>query len=697
MKPAALEKVRNFGIAAHIDAGKTTTSERILYYTGRQHKLGDIDEGNTTLDWMEEERERGITITSAATTCFWKGHQLNLIDTPGHVDFTVEVERSLRVLDGAVGVYCGVGGVEAQSETVWRQMEKYRVPRLCFINKLDRTGANPKSVLEEIRTKLGANAAFIQLPIGLEGNHKGVVDIITGKGYVFHDDELGAKFDEIDTPADMADEVKKYRDELIEKVGENDDAIMEKFVAGEPVSVEELKTAIRRVVIQCKFSPVLVGSAFKNKGVQMLLDAICDYLPSPLEKPPAKGINPDTKEPAERDPKETTPTAALAFKIVSDPHGDLTYIRIYSGKLESGQTLLNPRRGKKERITHLYRMHANQREKTEALGPGEICAVVGLKDVVTGDTLCDLKDPILLEPPTFAQTVISMAIEPKLSADRDKLSEALTKLAKEDPTFQRHTDKETGELIISGMGELHLEVKQHIMEREYGIGINVGAPRVAYKETITGTAETEGKFIRQTGGRGQYGHVVLSVKPLTEPCPDPILFENKIKQAAIPREYIPAVEKGVREAAENGVIAGYPAISIHVQLLDGSYHEVDSNELAFSIAGSMAFQEAVKKATPILLEPIMKLEVVCPEEFLGDVLGDLNARRSAIQDMSARGGAKVITAHVPLSEMFGYTTRVRSLTQGRAVPNMEPLKYAQVPGDKQRQIVEAASKKQQRR
>ncbi len=697
MKSTALDKVRNFGIAAHIDAGKTTTSERILYYTGRQHKLGDIDEGNTTLDWMEEERERGITITSAATTCFWKGNQLNLIDTPGHVDFTAEVERSLRVLDGAVAVFCGVGGVEAQSETVWRQMEKYGVPRLCFINKLDRTGANPKQVLSEIRTKLGAHAAMIYLPIGLEGEHKGIVDVITGKGYVFHDDELGVKFDEIPTPPEMADEVKKVRDELIEKVGEHDDAIMEKFVAGQEVSADEIKSAIRRVTLAGKFSPVLCGSAFKNKGVQMLLDAICDYLPSPLDKPPARGIDPDTRQPIERKPLDSEPTAALAFKIVSDPHGDLTYIRIYSGKLESGMTLLNPRRGKKERITHLYRMHANQREKVETLSSGEICAAVGLKDVVTGDTLCDLKSPILLEPPTFAQTVISMAVEPKLSADRDKLSEVLGKLAKEDPTFQRHTDKETGELIISGMGELHLEVKQHIMEREYGLAINVGTPRVAYKETVIGSAEVEGKFIRQTGGRGQYGHVVLSVKPLTEACPEPILFENKIKQGSIPREYIPAVEKGVRDAAESGVIAGYPVINVHVSLLDGSYHEVDSSELAFSIAGSMAFQDAVKKATPILLEPIMKLEVVSPEEFLGDVLGDLNARRSSIQDMSARGAAKVVLAHVPLSEMFGYTTRVRSLTQGRAVPNMEPLKYAQVPAEKQRQIVEANSKKQQRR
>ena len=681
-----LEKVRNIGIIAHIDAGKTTTTERILYYTGKIHKMGEVHDGSAEMDWMEQEKERGITITSATTTCFWRDHRINIVDTPGHVDFTIEVERSLRVLDGAVTILCSVGGVQPQTETVWRQADKYRVPRIIFVNKMDRVGADFFKVYEDVVEKLGAKPVPIQIPYGSEDNFKGVIDLIKMKAIVWEEETLGAKFHYEDIPEDLLPLAEEWREKMLEAIADVDEDIMVKYLEGEEITEEEIKKALRKGTIEIKFFPMLCGAAFKNKGVQPLLDAVVDYLPSPLDIPPVKGVNPKTGEEEERPASYDAPFSALAFKILSDPYvGQLTFIRVYSGLMEGGSYVYNATRDKKERLARILRMHANKREEIPVLGAGDIAAAVGLRETFTGDTLCDPNHPILLEAMEFPEPVISVAVEPKTKADQEKLSIALQRLAKEDPSFRVSMDHETGQTIISGMGELHLEIIVDRLKREFNVDVNVGKPQVAYRETIRKEAVSEGKFIKQTGGRGQYGHVWLKIEPLERG--KGFEFHETIKGGVVPKEFIPAVEAGVREAMENGVIAGYPVTDVKVTLFDGSHHEVDSSELAFKIAASLAFKDAVKKADPVLLEPIMEVEVTTPEEFMGDVIGDLNRRRGRVQGMEARGNAQIIRALVPLAEMFGYATDLRSMTQGRATYIMRFSHYEEVPPNIAEQII----------
>ena len=674
-----LAKLRNIGIMAHIDAGKTTTTERVLYYTGKVHKIGEVHDGTATMDWMIQEQERGITITSAATTCSWSGHQINIIDTPGHVDFTIEVERSLRVLDGAVGVFCAVGGVEPQSETVWRQADKYHVPRIAFINKMDRVGANFMGCVQEISVKLNHKPVPIQLPYGSEDQFKGILDLVRMKAVVWEEETLGAGFHDEEIPANLLDEAKKYREQMIEAVAEEEESLLEKYLAGSAVSEDEIWSALRKACVSMKIIPVVCGSAFKNKGVQPLLDAVVKLLPSPLDVPPVKGINFDKpKQQDVRRSSDTEPFSALAFKIMTDPFvGQLTYFRVYSGKLQAGSSIFNSVRNKKERMGRLLQMHANKREDIKEIGAGGIAAAVGLRHTLTGDTLCDEKKPIILERMEFPNPVISIAIEPKSKADQEKLALSLQKLTQEDPSFRVRVDEETGQTIISGMGELHLEIIVDRLTREFKVEANVGKPQVAYRETITGTAEQEGKYIRQTGGRGQYGHVVLKIYPHEDG--KSFEFINKIVGGSIPREFIPAISKGITEALEGGVLAGYPLMGIKAELLDGSFHEVDSSEMAFKIAASMAFKDACKKATTVLLEPIMDVEVSAPEEFMGDIIGDLNSRRGKIMSMTPRGKLQIIKAHVPLAKMFGYSTDVRSQSQGRATYTMQFASYEPPP------------------
>jgi elongation factor G len=677
-RTSPLDKTRNIGIMAHIDAGKTTTTERILYYTGINYKIGEVHEGTATMDWMVQEQERGITITSAATTCFWRDHRINIIDTPGHVDFTIEVERSLRVLDGAVAVFCSVGGVEPQTETVWRQADKYRVPRIAFINKMDRVGADFFRALKMIQDRLGARAVPVQLPIGAEDRFKGVVDLVQMKAVLWDEESLGAKFHIEAIPEELAAQAKEYREKLLEATADGDEAVMEKYLEGKEITESEIRQAIRKGGIAMKFVPVLCGAAFKNKGVQPLLDAVVDYLPSPVDIPPVRGKNPHTQQEEERPASDDAPFSALAFKIMTDPYvGTLTFFRVYSGALFSGSSVYNPAKSRRERIGRLLKMHANKREEIKEVYAGDIAAAVGLKNAATGDTLCDEDKPIILESIEFPEPVISIAIEPKSKADQEKLGLSLQKLATEDPSFRVRTDEETGQTIISGMGELHLEIIVDRLVREFNVGANVGKPQVAYKETIRKKVEQEGKFIRQTGGRGQYGHVYITVEPL--PPAKGFEFVDAVKGGRIPREYIPAVEKGIREALDNGPLAGYPVVDVKVTLFDGSYHDVDSSEIAFKIAGSMAFKEATRKASPVLLEPIMSVEVVTPEEFMGEVIGNISSRRGKVLGMDSRAGAQVIQAQVPLAQMFGYATDVRSMTQGRATYTMQFSHYEPVP------------------
>ena len=673
----SLEKTRNIGIMAHIDAGKTTTTERILFYTGRVHKIGEVHDGGATMDWMVQEQERGITITSAATTCQWNDHRINIIDTPGHVDFTVEVERSLRVLDGSVAVFCAKGGVEPQSETVWRQADKYGVPRMAYVNKMDILGADFYNVVDMMKTRLGANPVPLQLPIGSDDVFKGMVDLVEMKAVIYTDD-LGKTSEAAEIPEEMKDDAELYRQNLLDAVAESDDELMMKYLEGEEITAEEIKAAIRKATIACKMTPVLCGSSYKNKGVQPMLDAVVDYMPSPIDIPAIKGVDPDTGAEDKREASDDLPFSALAFKIMADPYvGKLAFFRVYSGTLASGSYVFNSTKGKKERIGRILQMHANRREEIEMVYTGDIAAAVGLKDTVTGDTLCDDKAPIILESMVFPEPVISVAVEPKTKADQEKMSIALTRLAEEDPTFRMSTDQETGQCIIAGMGELHLEIIVDRMLREFKVDCTVGKPQVAYRETIRKQVKTEGKFVRQSGGRGQYGHCVLELYP-QEPGQG-FTFENKVVGGAIPKEYISPIEAGIKEAMENGVVAGYPMVDIKVVVIDGSYHDVDSSEMAFKIAGSMGFRAGAQKATPVLLEPYMKVEVVVPEEYMGDVIGDLNSRRGRIDGMEARAGAQVIKSFVPLSEMFGYATDLRSKTQGRGNYSMEISHYDEVP------------------
>jgi len=681
----ALEKTRNIGIMAHIDAGKTTTTERILFYTGKIHKVGETHEGAAQMDWMEQEQERGITITSAATTCMWRDHRINVIDTPGHVDFTVEVERSLRILDGAVALFCAKGGVEPQSETVWRQADKYNVPRLAFINKMDIVGADFFRAVDMIRDRLSANPVPIQLPIGKEDTFVGVVDLVKMNARIYKDD-LGEQIEIAEIPSDMLDLAEEYREKLLESISDFDEELMMKYLEGEEITEEELMKAIRKATIQVAITPVLCGSSYRNKGVQPLLDAIIDYLPSPLDIPPIKGMGVKTEEEEERLVSDDEPFSALAFKIVSDPFvGKLAYFRVYSGSLKSGSYILNSTKGKKERIGRILLMHANKREEVDEVFAGDIAAAVGLKDTSTGDTLCDESHPIVLETMEFPEPVIRVAIEPKTKASQDKMATALAKLAEEDPTFKTYTDEETGQTIIAGMGELHLEIIVDRLLREFKVEANVGSPQVAYKESIQAAAEAEAKYVRQSGGRGQYGHVKIKIEP-QEPGTG-YEFVNAIVGGVIPKEFIPAVDAGIREALESGVLAGYPVLDIKVTLYDGSYHEVDSSEMAFKIAGSMAVREAIMKAKPVLLEPVMKVEVIVPEEYMGDVIGDINSRRGKIEGMELRSGAQVIRGFVPLSEMFGYATDLRSNTQGRGVYSMQFDHYEPVPNNIAEKII----------
>lgn len=691
-RQVSLDRLRNIGIMAHIDAGKTTTTERILFYTGRTHKLGETHEGAATMDFMVQEQERGITIQSAATTCSWKDHRINIIDTPGHVDFTVEVERSLRVLDGAVAVFCAKGGVEPQSETVWRQADKYGVPRLAYVNKMDTIGADFFRVIRMMEERLGAKPVPIQLPIGVEDTFRGIVDLVRNVAIVYYDD-LGRDIREEPVPEDMRELVEQYRTQMIEMATEADDALMEKYLMGEELTAEEIKAALRKLTVGCKISPVTCGSSYKNKGVQPLLDAVVDYLPSPLDIPPVQGIDAETGEPIERKADDNEPFSALAFKVVTDPYvGKLCFFRVYSGQLKSGSYVLNATKGKRERIGRLVRMHANHREEVEVVETGDIAAAVGLKDTGTGDTLCTDAAPVILESMEFPEPVIQLAVEPKTKADQDKLSTALLKLAEEDPTFRMYTDPETGQTIIAGMGELHLEIIVDRLQREFKVGVNVGKPQVSYRETIRARVENvEGRFVRQSGGRGQYGHVVINMEP-AEPGSG-FIFENKIVGGVIPKEFIGPVEQGIKEAMQNGVLAGFPVIDVKVELVFGSYHEVDSSEAAFKIAGSMAFKAAAQKANPVLLEPYMKVEVTVPEEYMGDVIGDLNARRGRIEGMEARANAQVIRAQVPLAEMFGYATDLRSRTQGRGVYSMQFDHYEEVPPNVAKPIIEKAQGK----
>jgi elongation factor G len=674
-----LEKTRNIGIMAHIDAGKTTTTERILYYTGRIHRMGEVHEGSATMDFLPQERERGITITSAATTCFWRGHRINIIDTPGHVDFTVEVERSLRVLDGAIALFCAVGGVEPQSETVWRQANKYRVPRIAFVNKMDRVGADFFNVVNMIRERLGANPVPIQLPMGQGELFTGIIDLIKMKAVVYKEETLGATWEEFDIPKELVDMAVEYRTKMLESVSEFDDTLLVKYLDGEEISEDEIKSAIRKATLEFKIVPVLCGSAFKNKGIQRLLDAVVDYLPSPLDINNGQviGHHPFKDDKVVRQVSDDEKFTALAFKIMTDPYvGKLTFIRVYSGTLKSGSYVYNSTQGKKERVGRILRMHANHREDVEEAYAGDIVALVGLRNTKTGDTLCSEDDPILLERMEFPEPVISVAIEPKTKADQDKLGEALSKLMDEDPTFRVTVDEETGQTLISGMGELHLEIIVDRLRREFRVEANIGKPQVAYKETIRKKARAEGKFIRQTGGRGQYGHVWIEIEPNRGKGYE---FIDAIVGGVIPKEFIPAVDQGIREAMQNGIIAGYPVVDVKVTLFDGSYHEVDSSDLAFKIAASIAFKEAAKQAEPVLLEPIMEVEVVTPDEYLGDVIGDLNSRRGRIEGINMRKDGQVIKALVPLAEMFGYATRLRSITQGRAIYTMQFHHYEEVP------------------
>ncbi|AEE90395.1 elongation factor G [Tepidanaerobacter acetatoxydans Re1] len=676
-RQVTLEKIRNIGIMAHIDAGKTTTTERILFYTGKVHKMGETHEGSAVMDWMEQEQERGITITSAATTCYWKGHRINIIDTPGHVDFTVEVERSLRVLDGSVAVFCAKGGVEPQSETVWRQADKYKVPRIAYINKMDIVGADFENVISMMKERLGAYPVPIQIPIGSEENFRGIVDLVHQKAYIFKND-MGTEIEEEDIPEDIRDKAMHYREKMLEALSDVDDEIMMKYLEGEEIPEEDVRRAIRKGCVEVRLTPVLCGSSYKNKGVQQLLDAIMYYMPSPLDVPPIKGINPETGEEIERHASDDEPFSALAFKIVSDPYvGKLTYFRVYSGTLKSGSYVYNSTKNKKERIGRILYMHANHRQEVDEVMTGDIVAAVGLKDTATGDSLSSEDHPIILESMQFPEPVIRVAIEPKTKADQDKLGVALQKLSEEDPTFKTYTDQETGQTIIAGMGELHLEIIVDRMLREFKVEANVGRPQVAYKETIRKTVKSEGKFVRQSGGRGQYGHVWLELEPLEQG--KGYEFVNKIVGGVIPKEFIPAVDAGIREALTSGVLAGYPVVDIRATLYDGSYHEVDSSEMAFKIAGSMALKEGMKKASPVLLEPIMKVEVVVPEDYLGDVIGDINARRGQMEGMEPRSGAQIVRAFVPLSEMFGYATALRSKTQGRGIYTMQFSHYDEVP------------------
>lgn len=683
-KKVTLDKVRNIGIIAHIDAGKTTVTERVLYYTGKTHKIGEVHEGEATMDWMEQEQERGITITSAATTCFWNfsgtDYRINIIDTPGHVDFTVEVERSLRVLDGGVTIFDGVAGVEAQTETVWRQADKYGVPRICFINKLDRTGADFYVDLDRISQRLTKNGVAIQLPIGAESDFKGIIDLIEMKAEVYLNED-GSKFETVEIPEDYKAKAEEWRAKMVEKIVEVDDELTMKFLEGEEISVEEIKGALRKGTIEVKLHPILCGSALKNKGVQFMLDAVAQYLPSPLDVGETHGTHPKTGDELSRKPDESEPFAGLAFKIATDPFvGKLCFFRVYSGKLEAGSYVLNSSTGEKERVGRIVRMHANSREDVESVGAGDIAAIVGLKGTTTGNTLCDPAHPIVLESITFPEPPVSIAIEPATKADQEKLSTALQRLAEEDPTFRVRVDHETGQTIISGMGELHLEIIVDRMKREFSVVANVGAPQVAYRETIKKSGvEAEGKFVRQSGGRGQYGHVWVRYSPNEQG--EGFKFIDSIKGGVVPSEYIKPVKEGIEEALTNGVLAGYPVVDVVAELYDGSYHDVDSSEMAFKIAGSMSVQEGVKKANPVLLEPIMRVEVVTPEEFMGDVIGDLNSRRGRIESMEDRFGAKVVIGFVPLGEMFGYTTDLRSMTQGRASSSMELANYGEVPNN----------------
>jgi len=686
-----LERTRNIGIAAHIDAGKTTTTERILYYTGVNYKIGEVHEGTATMDWMEQEQERGITITSAATTCFWKEHRINIIDTPGHVDFTAEVERSLRVLDGAVAVFDAVAGVQPQSETVWRQADKYHVPRIAFINKMDRVGANFLHSIETMHERLNAKSAVaIQLPLGSEDKHQGVIDLVEMKAYRYLDENMGAKYEVEEIPADLKELAQKKREEMIVKVAEaaeeaGDDTLSHKYLAGESPTVAEIKAAIRKATSAMKLFPVICGSAFKNKGVQPMLDCVVDYLPSPLDIPPTIANDPITGELVPREPKDDAPFSALVFKIMTDPFvGQLAFIRVYSGNMKTGDTVRNMTRGQKERVGRLLKMHANKREEIKEVWAGDIAAAVGLKNVTTGDTICDPENAVILESINFPAPVIALAVEPKTKSDQEKLGQGLGKLMQEDPTFKVETDKDTGQTKISGMGELHLEIIVERLKREFGVEANVGKPQVAYKETIRRAAKGEGRWIKQTGGRGQYGHAKIEL----EPAPgEGFVFENEIVGGSIPKEYIKPVEEGIKEALDRGIMAGYPVVDVRVKLYDGSYHEVDSSEMAFKLAGSQAFQDAAKKAHPVLLEPIMKVEVVTPDDYTGAVTGDLSSRRGHLEGQISRGGTQIITAMVPLSNMFGYSTDLRSRTQGRATYSMHFEKYAEAPRNVSEEVV----------
>ena len=673
-----LEKVRNIGIMAHIDAGKTTTTERILFYTGRVHRLGETHEGAATMDWMAQEQERGITITSAATTCYWKGHRINIIDTPGHVDFTVEVERSLRVLDGAVSVFCAKGGVEPQSETVWRQANKYHVPRMAYVNKMDIMGADFFRVVDMMKDRLGANAVPIQLPIGKEGDFKGIIDLVRMRAEVYYDDE-GKDVRDEDIPAELLEQAEEYHQKLIESVAESDEALMEKFFEGEELTVEEINAAIRKATINCTMNPVLCGTSYRNKGVQPLLDAVVEYMPSPLDIPAIKGVDPDDPEKElERHPSDDEPFSALAFKIMTDPFvGKLAFCRVYSGVLESGSYAYNSSKRKRERVGRLVMMHANHREEVETVYTGDICGIVGLKDTTTADTLCDEKNPIILESMEFPDPVIQVAIEPKTKAGQDKMTMALVKLAEEDPTFKTYTDQQTGQTIIAGMGELHLEIIVDRLMREFKVEATVGKPQVAYRETIRKAAKAEGRYVRQTGGHGQFGHCWIEIEPVKPG--EGYSFENKIVGGVIPKEFIAPIDAGIREAAQSGILGGFEVVDFKATVYDGSYHDVDSSEMAFKIAGSMAFKDALAKADPCLLEPMMKVEVIIPEQYMGDVIGDISSRRGRIEGMDARMGEQTVHAYVPLSEMFGYATDLRSRTQGRGLFTMQFDHYEEVP------------------
>ncbi len=688
-----LKDTRNIGIMAHIDAGKTTTTERILFYTGVNYKIGEVHEGTATMDWMVQEQERGITITSAATTCFWTqngvSHRVNIIDTPGHVDFTAEVERSLRVLDGAVAVFDSVAGVEPQSETVWRQADRYRVPRIAFVNKMDRVGADFERTVSMMRSRLAANPVVVQLPWGREDQFRGIIDLLEMKGIFYKDETLGADYEVRDIPEDYLDQAHKMREAMVESISETDDQLLEKYLSGEEVTNDELKAALRRATITNQVQPVLCGSAFKNKGVQPLLDAVVDYLPSPLDVPPIAGIDPQKDQPAIRQADDSEPFPALVFKIMSDPYvGQLVFFRVHSGHVESGTSVLGSKRGQNERIGRLLKMHANKREEISEVWAGDIAAAVGLKNVTTGDTICDPKHPVVLEAMSFPEPVIAVSIEPKTKADQEKLGMALAKLMQEDPTFRVHTDQDTGQTLISGMGELHLEIITDRLVREFNVGANVGKPQVAYKETITKEADGEGRFVRQTGGRGQYGHAKIHMRPTTEAD---FVFNNKIIGGVIPKEFVKPIEQGIKEALETGPLAGFPCTGVEVDLYDGSYHDVDSSEIAFKIAGSMAFQDACKRARPVLMEPIMAVEVVTPDEYMGEIIGDITSRRGRVQSMEARGNAQVIACKVPLSEMFGYATDLRSMSQGRATYTMQFAAYEQAPKNVSEEVVAKAA------